>query len=74
MSAIPTEAAQLPHRLAALRLLAGAVNGGLILSHKEAGFLGHVCIADQLTDKQVNWLGVLLDKAHVAPGNSGVVA
>lgn len=30
------------------------------ITHKEAGFLGHVCVAAVLTDKQGAWLSKLL--------------
>jgi hypothetical protein len=46
------------HRKAALALL-NEVPG---LSHKEAGFLGHVCVAPDLSDKQRGWLVKLLDR------------
>ena len=44
------------HRKAALALL----NDRPALSHKEAGFLGHVCVAPVLSDKQRDWLVKLL--------------
>ena len=44
-----------PHRRAALRLL----NERPSLSHKEAGFLGHVCVAAVVTEKQRDWLDKL---------------
>ena len=44
------------HRMAALALL----NGRPALSHKAAGFLGHVAVATELTDKQHDWLVKLL--------------
>lgn len=46
------------HRQAALALLSQCPN----LSHKEAGFCGHVCVADALSDKQRDWLVVLLER------------
>ena len=49
-----------PHRKAALRLL----NERPSLTHKEAGFLGHVCIATAVTEKQRDWL----DKLSVRNG------
>lgn len=33
----------------------------------EAGFLGHVCVTDTLTDKQREWLGKLLRKNGLPP-------
>tara|TARA_R110000868_G_scaffold129385_8_gene338186 strand:+ start:14315 stop:14515 length:201 start_codon:yes stop_codon:yes gene_type:complete len=50
------------HRNAALALLNDRTN----LSHKEAGFLGHVTVAPALSDKQADWLTKLLAK-HVLP-------
>ena len=47
------------HRTAALALLNACPN----LSHKAAGFLGHVCVAAVLSDKQAYWLAKLLVKA-----------
>ncbi len=44
------------HRQAALSLLNQCTN----LTHKEAGFLGHVCVAEMLSDPQRNWLSKLL--------------
>ena len=44
------------HRLAALSLL----SGHHALDRKEAGFLGHVCIADVLSQRQWAWLQKLL--------------
>lgn len=46
------------HRQAALALLSQCPN----LSHKEAGFLGHVCVADALSDRQRDWLIKLLSR------------
>ena len=43
------------HRAAALDLLTNCP-----ISHREAGFCGHVAVADDLTDKQVDWLVKLL--------------
>jgi hypothetical protein len=37
------------------------------LSHKAAGFLGHVCVSDFLTDKQHKWLVSLLEKRGLPP-------
>ena len=44
------------HRQAALSLL----NQCTSLKHKEAGFLGHVCVAEVLSDLQRKWLSKLL--------------
>ena len=44
------------HRKAALRLL----NERPELSHKEAGFLGHVAVAPVISDKQRDWLRKIL--------------
>lgn len=46
------------HRQAALALLNQCLN----LSHKEAGFCGHVCVADALSEKQRDWLAKLLER------------
>jgi hypothetical protein len=46
------------HRDAALVLLNNCPN----LSHKEAGFLGHVSVASDLSVKQADWLTKLLTK------------
>lgn len=46
------------HRAAALALL----NGQPDLPHKAAGFLGHVCVAPSLTEKQSSWLVMLLQR------------
>lgn len=46
------------HRKAALALLNQCPN----LSHKEAGFCGHVCVADALSEKQRDWLAKLLER------------
>jgi hypothetical protein len=37
------------------------------LQHKTAGFLGHVCVADRLTDKQHRWLVSILEKRGLPP-------
>ena len=55
------------HRQAALSLLNQCTN----LSHKEAGFLGHVCVAEVLSDLQRNWLSKLLARyglPHLSEG------
>ena len=57
------------HRQAALSLLNQCTN----LSHKEAGFLGHVCVAEVLSDLQRNWLSKLLARyglPHLSEGDS----
>jgi hypothetical protein len=54
------------HRPAALALLSHCPD----LSHKEAGFLGHVCVALALSDKQRDWLAKLLAK-HGLPQVAG---
>lgn len=51
------------HRLAALALLGQRPD----LQHKAAGFLGHVCIAPVLTDRQRNWLVKLLQRYELPP-------
>ena len=51
------------HRKAALSLLNQCPN----LSHKEAGFLGHVCVADVLSDRQRDWLAKLLERQGLPP-------
>lgn len=43
------------HRSAALDLLTHCP-----MTHKEGGFLGHVVVADDLSDRQVDWLIKLL--------------
>ena len=57
------------HRQAALSLLNQCTN----LTHKEAGFLGHVCVAEILSDLQRNWLSKLLKRhglPHLSEGDS----
>ena len=49
------------HRHAALALLSQCSN----LSHKEAGFCGHVCVADALSDRQRDWLTKLLERQRL---------
>jgi hypothetical protein len=51
------------HRQAALALL----NDCLTLSHKEAGFLGNVCVAPALTNRQREWLAKLLLRNGLSP-------
>ena len=53
-----TEHPFLHHRQAALALLGQFPE----LPHKTAGFLGHVCVASDLTAKQRDWLVKLLDR------------
>jgi hypothetical protein len=55
------------HRQAALALLNQCPN----LSHKEAGFCGHVCVADTLSDKQRDWLAKLLERNGLSPFAEG---
>ena len=55
------------HRMAALALL----NDCPDLSHKAAGFLGHVCVAPVLSDKQRDWLAKLLDRSGLPPLTEG---
>lgn len=58
-----TEAAILHHRQAALTLLSQCPD----LPHKTAGFLGHVCVAIELTEKQRDWLDKLIERAGLPP-------
>jgi hypothetical protein len=51
------------HRQAALALL----NECPDIPHKPAGFLGHVCVAAVISDKQRDWLGTLLDRHGLPP-------
>lgn len=53
-----TEHPFLHHRQAALALLGHCSE----LPHKTAGFLGHVCVASELSEKQRDWLAKLLDR------------
>lgn len=46
------------HRQAALALLTNEPD----IPHKTAGFLGHVCVAAILSEKQRDWLVKLLDR------------
>ncbi len=55
------------HRQAALALLNQCPN----LSHKEAGFCGHVCVADALSEKQRDWLAKLLERHGLLPLTKG---
>ncbi|NTZ41781.1 hypothetical protein G7A66_01495 [Altererythrobacter sp. SALINAS58] len=58
-----TDAPYYHHRQAALALL----NQCPDLPHKTAGFLGHVCVAIELSEKQRGWLVKLLEKAGLQP-------
>jgi len=51
------------HRTAALALLSQCPD----LSHKAAGFLGHVCVAEVLSERQRDWLVKLLDRNELPP-------
>jgi len=51
------------HRPASLALH----NGFPGLSHKSAGFLGHICVAPALTDRQRDWLVKLLNQHDQPP-------
>lgn len=51
------------HRPAALALLTKCPD----LSHKEAGFLGHMCVAVTPSEKQLAWLAKLLDRKGLPP-------
>jgi hypothetical protein len=55
------------HRKAALALL----NQCPDLPHKTAGFLGHVCVAQSLTDPQRHWLVKLLVKNGLPSMSAG---
>ncbi len=56
------------HRQAALALL----NGFPGPTHKEAGFLGHVCVAPELSEKQRDWLANILARRGLPPLAAGV--
>ena len=62
-----TERAFPHHRQAALALLSKCPD----LPHKAAGFLGHVCVAPVLSDRQRDWLGKLLDRNGLPPLAAG---
>lgn len=49
------------HRQAALTLLCKCPE----LPRKQAGFLGHVCVARELTSSQRDWLAKLLKRNHL---------
>lgn len=51
------------HRTAALALLSQCTE----LPHKAAGFLGHVCVAPILSDRQRAWLVKLLERYGLPP-------
>ena len=51
------------HRQAALALLSQCAD----LPRKAAGFLGHVCVALELTEGQRDWLGKLLVRYGLPP-------
>lgn len=51
------------HRQAALALLSECPD----LAHKPAGFLGHVCVAVVISDKQRDWLEKLLGRYGLPP-------
>jgi hypothetical protein len=55
------------HRQAALSML----NECLTLSHKEAGFLGNVCVAPILSNRQLDWLSKLLERNGLPPFSVG---
>lgn len=62
-----TEAPFPHHRQAALALLDHCPE----LPHKTAGFLGHVCVALELSDKQYDWLAKLLARYSLPPLAAG---
>ena len=62
-----TESPHPNHRQAALRLLSDRPE----LSHKEAGFLGHVCVARDLSVRQRDWLDKLLSRKRMPSLGSG---
>lgn len=51
------------HRQAALALLSECPD----LPRKPAGFLGHVCVDEALTDGQRDWLRKLLERYGLPP-------
>lgn len=65
-----TDKAFANHRQAALALLSQCPD----LPHKTAGFLGHVCVAATLTDRQRAWLEKLLERAGLPPLAKGGAA
>lgn len=54
-------------RTAALALLTQCPD----LPHKTGGFLGHVCVAPELSAKQYDWLVKLLDRNGLPPMAKG---
>tara|TARA_R110002012_G_scaffold138444_5_gene293672 strand:- start:1718 stop:1945 length:228 start_codon:yes stop_codon:yes gene_type:complete len=54
-------------RQAALAVLTGFPD----LPLKTAGFLGHICVADVLTDRQHKWLVSILEKRGLPPLAAG---
>lgn len=58
------------HRNAALALLTERPD----LSHKEAGFLGHVAVAAVLSERQRQWLVTLLSRHRLQPLDDGGAA
>ena len=57
----------LSHRSAALRLLCEQPG----LSHRTAGFLGHVAVAPILSGKQKDWLAKILARYGLHPLSDG---
>ncbi len=55
------------HRKHALTLL----NEHPDLQHREAGFLGHVAVAPTLTEKQANWLALIMERRSLTPKTGG---
>lgn len=51
------------HREAALAILSACPD----LTHKAAGFLGHVCVEPALSERQRDWLVKLLDRSRLPP-------
>ena len=41
------------------------------LSHKEGGFLGHVCVAPTISPRQRDWLTKLLERNGLPPLSNG---
>ena len=58
------------HRPAALALLSKCPD----FPHKTAGFLGHVCVAPILSERQRAWLVKLLNRAGLPPLADGGAA
>ena len=56
------------HCEAARAILLPALQGDWSLRHREGQFLGGLAFdANPLSDKQANWLGILLDKHGLPP-------